>query len=741
MSENYRIKLQEVVNVGGGITPTGTIEITQNGIVNVAPYAEANVQVPGSASGTITITENQQGLDISSYAAANIEVPQGVFPEGTLQISENGEKTVANYEKVDVNVPQGVFPAGTLEINQNGLVNVRNYENANVNIPGPTGTKDITENGDYDVSAFAGAHVAVPQGITPTGTINITQNGDTDVTNYATAHVAVPGGVTPTGSINIDENGTYNVTDKATAIINVPQYGKPTVPQNGTWQFKTTPTKGFIIIGKDDDTVDNAQFVRMVNGYGFPVVLNTESGYQSRNLDPDTDSAVSQYPSGSVAQFPNGVTVQGLNQYIAQNANLGEVSQHDNGDGQTWDSSKLTGDVLDTYYATYTSGGGLKSKSDFKDAIIEKYASTDIAQDASRVGSQRKTLQAAIEGYLYTIGKWGGHQNWSIDNISIGTSGACEVPTADWSRSQNYMGDGLLSVGSPDAQRDPWHIYRNSSGLDSSVIESMLTRAYENQLCVECFTHLHLTDASSWLDFKTTLDTITTWVNQGKIQVVTRKQYYQLGEFVEHPITSLVLSADAVSYEVNSTITASNFTCKAVLDNNTQVTCEADKILDLSSINTAVVGTYTATLKYRGLQTTCNVTIVNNTPSTYLLDNGTFSGESITANGDIGTLAESITYEANKTYKLEFDFSAATSVQYSTHNIKFKCGGYKANWVTSEEYTLSASEGTTSGHVALEFTTTAAQTVTAAVYVSARLNVTSIGAWSITNAYIYEVTE
>ena len=65
---------------GGGITPTGTVQITQNGTVDVTQYASADVNVPTEGTtptGTKQITISSNGTtteDVTNYASAEITV-------------------------------------------------------------------------------------------------------------------------------------------------------------------------------------------------------------------------------------------------------------------------------------------------------------------------------------------------------------------------------------------------------------------------------------------------------------------------------------------------------------------------------------------------------------------------------------------------------------------------------------------------------------------------------------------
>lgn len=139
--------------------PTGKtqISITENGVTthDVASFAQAEVSVavpiPAEPAGEKVIDIVANGThteDIKKFATAkiNVNVPAtGITPQGTKTITENGTHDVAQFAQAKVNVPVGITPVGTKEvsISQNGEVteDVSTYENVHIvtNVPSAGG--------------------------------------------------------------------------------------------------------------------------------------------------------------------------------------------------------------------------------------------------------------------------------------------------------------------------------------------------------------------------------------------------------------------------------------------------------------------------------------------------------------------------------------------------------------------------------------------------------------------------
>ena len=112
---------------GGGVKPSGTLEISENGIYDVYSYASASVDVHPSASLSETYISNGSYNITGEFngGVITVDVPAPQFVTETLNVSANGTynpgEGVDGYSKVVVDVPisgwdQKSVTEGTIEI-------------------------------------------------------------------------------------------------------------------------------------------------------------------------------------------------------------------------------------------------------------------------------------------------------------------------------------------------------------------------------------------------------------------------------------------------------------------------------------------------------------------------------------------------------------------------------------------------------------------------------------------------
>lgn len=89
----------------------------------------------------LNVTENGVYSASSGYAynPVNVSVPTGVFPSGTSNITSNGMYDVTSFASASVAVPTGVFPSGTSSITTNGIYDITNFASVDVNVSGGGG--------------------------------------------------------------------------------------------------------------------------------------------------------------------------------------------------------------------------------------------------------------------------------------------------------------------------------------------------------------------------------------------------------------------------------------------------------------------------------------------------------------------------------------------------------------------------------------------------------------------------
>lgn len=138
----YDILLAKKLSGGGGGGSAVLINknISSNGTYNASSdnadgYKKVVVSVPNPSTGSLSITSNNT-YDVTNYASAVVNVPQGITPTGTLNITSNDTYDVTNYASAVVNVSGGydlldivkkTEPSGDVVLDSDSNFNVRTY--------------------------------------------------------------------------------------------------------------------------------------------------------------------------------------------------------------------------------------------------------------------------------------------------------------------------------------------------------------------------------------------------------------------------------------------------------------------------------------------------------------------------------------------------------------------------------------------------------------------------------------
>lgn len=421
-----------------------------------------------------------------------------------------------------------------------------------------------------------------------------------------------------TGNVNMDAANTFNIqisytengVTKTTSIdivvseVTSDPDPTPVVPQTGTWQLKNTTGKKYIILGTDDDNSGNAKYFRLLRTYGFPYTMNVEAETVSelKALGSDVDDTIFT-DSDAPALFSDGVDVVTLGKYLHDN-DLGEVAQHGASSSTLWDSEKLTGDFLTSLHTSYTEQGGTKTEEELRTAIMEQLADTDGSQGATYVDTSRSALEEAYGFPIYTVGAWGGSPTATIDGIACNLNSIKGTSNYDW-RAKNYTAVGAL-VGQFGTNKSTYDLARVACGVDE--VSGYIERMEAGKVC-EFFWHMPFNDESDISKWRTLFDYIKGLVDSGKAEVVTRKQYAELGEYVDNPIIKITISRDNIP--VGESDSDSSYTITATYADATTSDVTNEAILDRSAVNTEEVGNYTVTTTYRGFSSTITVSVID----------------------------------------------------------------------------------------------------------------------------------
>ena len=203
----------------------------------------------------------------------------------------------------------------------------------------------------------------------------------------------------------------------------------------------------------------------------------------------------------------------------------------------------------------------------------------------------------------------------------------------------------------------------------------------------------------------------------------------------EKTLLSILATKTKTSYTVGETLNIDDIIVTARYSDGTYENVADNVTVNTSAVNMNIANTYEIVVSYGDKSTVISIVVSGSSTdeggsssTEYIINNGSFSGGSLSHNEGFGTMIEVV---KGKTYTIEADYEFTNTAMYATHTITLTSG----DWGGDAEL-IESVDGKTTGHINKTWTSS---TDGSKNLFKIGLKNTTISAYSFTNLYVKEV--